>query len=210
MNKALARVLRDKLLDLPFIEVAAGLVQTVTTTDSVPNSAADEAAVSAVTKKFPVATSVIPEDFCKNGKEFRTIPNSNYRSLIYFEEFGISVGPKNHGHTAFTSRIRMVIWLNRKNLVGASYTDISGRCMAMIIDRLTGNNPENVDIFTRLTCEVAAILPQDASVFARYTYSEADRQYLRPPFEFFAIDFTCKYQVPSNCMDSINWNVKVC
>lgn len=210
MNKALARVLRDKLLVLPFIDVACGLVQTVTTTDSIPNSAQDMAVVTAVTKKFPVATNVIPKNLCLNGVEFRAIPDSSYRSLLYFEEFGLSVGAKIHGQTSFTSKIRLVLWMNRKNLVGATYTDISGRCMSGIIDHLTGQNPENIDIFTRLRCEVSGILPQDASVFSRYTYSEADRQYLRPPFEFFAIDFTCKFCVPANCMDSINWNTKVC
>lgn len=207
MNKALAKVLRDKLLTLPFVDVAAGLVQTVTTTDTVPTN--ETGGESTITKKFPVATSVVPAHLCE-GKEFRCIPNSKNRSILYFEEFGLTVGPKVHSQTTYVSQLRLVVWLNRKNLVGDAYTDISGRCMAAIVDRLAGQNPENVDIFTRLTIEVSKVLPQDSGVFARYTYNETDRQYLRPPFEFFAIDFTCKFQVRADCMESINWNIAVC
>lgn len=204
MNKELCTVLRDKLALLPFVEVLAGMVQTVTTQDS----NVEDSNAASVVKRFPVSYEVLGVD-CE-GKEVALIPDSSRKSMIYFEDFGISANGRLHGQTGFISSIRLVCWLNRANLVGDDYKAISGRCMASIIDSLAGRNPENVGIFTRLTVDVARIPPQDAGLFGRYTYNETDRQYLRPPFEFFGIDLSCKYYVPAKCLAGINWNLKKC
>jgi hypothetical protein len=209
MNKQLAIILRNKLTDLPFIDVAAGMVMTVTTTDTIPQ---DESGTNnrTITKRFPVATEVHTADIACQGKEISMIPNSAKRSILYFEDFGITVTGKLRGQTGFNSSLRLIFWMNRSIVVGDAYKNVSGRIMATIIDRLTSVNPENINIFTRLTVQVARIPPQDIALFGRYTYNETDRQILRPPFEFFGIDLTCKYYVPSNCLDAINWNVAVC
>lgn len=197
-------MLRDKLASLPFIDVLAGMAQTVTTQDS--NLSNPEAA--AVVKRFPVSYDVLGVD-CQ-GKEISLNPDSSRKSIIYFEDFGISSTGRLHGQTGFSSNLRLICWLNRANLVGDTYTEISGRCMATIVDTLAGRSPENVGMFTRLTVDVARIPQQDAGLFGRYTYNEADRQYLRPPFEFFGIDLVCKFYVSAKCLDAINWNNPKC
>jgi len=204
LNKELATVLRDKLATLPFIEVLAGMAQTVTTSDS----NLDDPNASAIVKRFPVSYDVLGVD-CQ-GKEIALTPDSSKKSILYFEDFGIATTGRLHGQTGYSSNLRLICWLNRANLVGDNYKEISGRCMASIIDTLAGKSPQNVGIFTRLTVDVARIPPQDVALFGRYTYSEADRQYLRPPFEFFGIDLTCKYYVPAKCLDGINWNLQQC
>jgi hypothetical protein len=204
MNQELAILLRNKLVGLPFVEVLAGLAKTVTTED--PIGEGDRPSV--VTKRFPVCADTLGPA-CQ-GKEVVLNPDSRRKSIIYFEDFGISSTGKIHGHNTFNSSLRLVCWLNRANLVGGHYEVISGRVMAAILARLVGGNPESDGLFTRLTIDVARIPPQDAALFGRYTYNEVDRQYLRPPFEFFAIDFTCKYAVSSKCLADINWNVELC
>lgn len=187
MNQELAIFLRNKLVGLPFIEILAGLAKTVTTQDPTDEN------ITMVTKKFPVSSDALGDE-CK-GKEMELTPDSRRKSIIYFEDFGISATGKVHGFNTFTSSIRLICWLNRANLVGNHYEVISGRVMAMIIEKLVSINPENGGMFTRLKVDVARIPPQDAALFGRYTYNEHDRQYLRPPFEFFGIDFTCKFAV---------------
>ena len=196
--------MRDRLASLPFIDVLAGMAQTVTTTDS--NLSNPEAA--AVVKRFPVSYDVLGVD-CQ-GKEISLNPDSSRKSIIYFEDFGIASTGRLHGQTGFSSNLRLICWLNRANLVGDTYTEISGRCMASIIDLLAGRSPQNVGMFTRLTVDVARIPQQDAALFGRYTYNEPDRQYLRPPFEFFGIDLVCKFYVPARCLQDINWNNPKC
>jgi hypothetical protein len=201
MNKELSRLLRDKLGDLPFVDVLAGMAQTVTSEDVSEDG-------TKTVKRFPVSYDVLGVD-CE-GQEVILIPNSSRKSIIYFEDFGISSNGRLHGQTQYTSSLRLVCWMNRANLVGSTYQAIGGRVMASIVDELAGKNPENRDMFIRLMVNVARIPPQDAGIFGRYTYNETDRQYLRPPFEFFGIDLTCTYQVPAKCFGAINWNLQTC
>jgi hypothetical protein len=202
MNKALCLVLRDKLVGLPFVDVLAAMAQTLTRDD------VNQDTQLGYTKREPVSTDCLGIE-CE-GREVSLIPNSNRKSIIYFEDYGISTTDVWHGHTGYNSSIRLVCWLNRLNLVGNKYQDVAGRMMAAIIARLCTGNPQNVGMFIRLTVQVARIPPQDPALFSRYTYFESDRQYLRPPFEFFAIDFNCKFYVPANCLQDIDWNVQGC
>jgi len=205
MNKELATVLRTKLAGLPFVDLLAGMAQTVTVAD--PN--ADETAPAVITKRFPVSYDATGADACV-GTEVALIPDSSRKSIIYFEDYGIAVTGRLHGLVAYNSSLRLICWLNRANLVGNDYMEISGRCMATIVDRLLTQNPENVGMFTRLAVNVARIPPQDPALFGKYTYDETTRQYLRPPFEFFGIDFTATYQAPAQCLNGINWNLQKC
>lgn len=205
MNKELATVLRNKLAALPFIDLLAGMVQTVTQSD--PNQ--DESAPAVITKRFPVSYDTTGAGTCQ-GQEVALIPDSSRKSIIYFEDYGIAVTGRLHGLVAYNSSLRLICWLNRANLVGDHYTEISGRCMAGIVDTLLTQNPENVGMFTRLSVNVARIPPQDPALFGKYTYDETVRQYLRPPFEFFGIDLTATYQAPAKCLSGINWNLQQC
>jgi hypothetical protein len=129
MNKELATVLRTKLAGLPFVEILAGMAQTVTQSD--PNQ--DETAPAVITKRFPVSYDVTGAGNCV-GTEVALIPDSSKKSIIYFEDFGISVTGRLHGLVAYNSQLRLICWLNRANLVGDHYEEISGRCMASIVD----------------------------------------------------------------------------
>lgn len=203
MNKELSIVLRDKLVALPFIDLLAGLAQTVTR-ETFPET--EEG--NKITDKYPVSCDVLGSD-CE-GKEVALLPEHGRKSIIYFEDYGIASNGRLYGQSSFNSSLRLICWMNRANLVGDAYKNIGGRVMATIVDKLAGKNPENIDLFTRLTVELARIPPQDAGLFGRYSYKEEYRQYLRPPYEFFGIDFTCKYCVPSHCLNGINWNLQTC
>jgi hypothetical protein len=205
MNKELATVLRTKLAGLPFVDVLAGMAQTVTQSD--PNQ--DDNAPAVITKRFPVSYDVVGAGNCV-GTEVVLIPDSFKKSIIYFEDFGITVTGRVHGMVAYSSNLRLICWINRANLVGDHYQEISGRCMASIVDALLTRNPENVGMFTRLIVNIARIPPQDAALFGKYTYDEATRQYLRPPFEFFGIDLIATYQAPAKCLAAINWTIQQC
>jgi hypothetical protein len=205
MNKELATVLRNKLAGLPFVDLLAGMAQTLTVAD--PNQ--DDQAPAVITKRYPVSYDTTGADACA-GVEIPLMPDGSRKSIIYFEDYGIAVTGRLHGLVSYSSNVRLICWLNRANLVGDHYTEISGRCMAAIVDTLLTKNPENIGMFTRLAVNVARIPPQDAALFGKYTYDETTRQYLRPPFEFFGIDLTATYQAPAQCLNGINWNQQLC
>ena len=207
MQKELAVILRDKIKELPFVDVLAGLVLTQSI-EEVRDS--EGGAGFPVTFRYPVSSDVLQPEACES-RELALVPDSGRKSIIYFEDFGItSTGGPKSGFTQYNSSLRLVCWMNRANLVADAYQHVSGPAIAMIVQRLAHKNPQSIGIFTRLTIEVARIPEQSASLFGRYNYRETDRQYLRPPFEFFGIDFTCRYQISARCLDEINWNQKSC
>lgn len=202
MQKELANIIKGKLLTLPFGDLIAGLAQTLTISDTNDDGAS-------FTKRMPISYDVWNGGNC-SGKEIALIPDSSRKSIIYFEDYGVAAGTMTHGLQSFTSSLRLVCWLNRAKLVGDAYTEIAGRCQATIIAVLCHKNPQNIGMFQRLTINVQRIPPQDPALFGRYTYNETDRQYLRPPFEFFAIDLSVAFLVSAKCLEGIPWNVEAC
>lgn len=205
MQKELANVLKGKLLLLPFADIVAGLAQTLTTQEPTPDNSAT------ITARRPVSYDVtkVGGDPCL-GTEVALVPDGTAKSIIYFEDLGIVATGTRRRLQGFTSSLRLIAWLDRSKLVGDHYTEITGRCITAILKALAHRNPQNIGIFTRLTIDAVRIPAQDAGLFSRYTYTETDKQYLRPPYEFFGIDFDCRFFVPSKCMDTIPWNVATC
>lgn len=204
MNRELSYYLKSKLLSLPFIDLVAGMAQTLTV---------DEPAETGTkTYKLPVSYDTHIDGTDCTGQEKELIPDSSRKSIIYFEDFGVVGNNDRRGRLqGYTSTLRLVCWLNRNNLVGTPYELVTARMVKMINDALiTRKSPENWQMFTGIIVRIARIPSQDANIFSRYTYRETDRQYLMPPFEFFAIDYTLKFFSAANCFGDLNWNLKTC
>lgn len=192
--KELANVLKGRLTDLPFLDVVAGIVQPVVDTKfkSVDNLA--------VSKKMPVSYDVTGKGTVL-GLERQLVPDQSKKSILYFEDFGSTTdaGAKA-GTLAFISNIRLVFWMNKLNCGWEKYDEVSLICIDRILKKLISPSGINGNGISRLFVRNPRILIQDANVFSRYNYDEAVVQYLRPPFEFFAIDLTAKYTVTrSSC-----------
>lgn len=196
MNKDLAFILKNRIASLPFIDVLAGLVQTLET-----NLVGDS--LNKVIK-FPMSTDTQGADNCI-GREKDLQPDSKKKSITYFEDFGTDIVSSRGGVTQFSSKLRLVCWLNKNLLTGDKYAEISGICIASTIAKLTPPNPLNMGIFTGLILKPTRVPQQGIDLFSRYTYYQKDRQFLLPPFEAFAIDLTCTYRVSSSCLSEINF-----
>lgn len=202
MNHALSTILKTNLYGLPFIDLLCGMVQTLTIDEPVDEGFA------VVQKKMPVTFD--HNDTACAGKEILPVPDSSRKSIIYFEDFGVRVIGKEQGLSKFQSSLRLICWMNRAKLVGDHYKEISSRVMASVVQQIANKNPFSSGIFIKTSVRVANIPPQDAALFGRYTYKEQDRQYLRPPFEFFGIDFQIDYLANAKCLEGIAWNTQVC
>lgn len=201
MNKEICHIFRGKLDTLPFKDVLAGMVQTVTMPD--------ETETGTVLKRFPVAYDTNDTDPCYTSPERMLVPDSKRKSIIYFEDYGLGL-LSNRGDRQFESKVRLICWLNRANLVADKYQEITARCIAEIINRLETRNPQNISPFIKIQTRINNIPPQDAGLFSRYTYDETIRQYLRPPFEFFALDIVSHFELPINCIEQIQWDLSTC
>ena len=200
MNKEIAEILRDRIKDLPFIDVCAGLVQTIV----VANDPNNEKRRFSFPMSYDVDTSAGQGSSCYVGKERDLMPDSSKKSIFYFEDMGISPA-KVFGRPGFQSTIRLVGWINRSRLLGDKYINVSTFAMSAIVGRLARKNPINIGNMKMLSVTVGTIPRQDASLFSRYSYDESVTQFLMPPFECIGIDFICKYIVKDNCLINLNF-----
>lgn len=208
MNKEIAHELKAILLKdggVPFLDVIAGMVQLVTDKDEGENGLP-------VVKKYPVTDDTNIADNCQFSIERILTPDSRKKGLLYFEDYGISpVNKDNRGTFFYKSKLRMIVWLNRSRITGDRYSQITGAGITYLLDKLkAGELYGNVGIYQRFRVNVESILPQDSAVFSKYTYDETDLQYLRPPFEFFAINLSVDFGVNKNCINEIEIKDKAC
>jgi len=209
MNKELASILRNKIASLPFMDLKAGLAQIVESS-TYPDTA-EGVTAKALRHRMPVSYDVTGRGDDCLGREVSLVPDSSRKSILYFEDYGTVAGGRREGLRQYTSKIRLVMWLNRERLVGDAYKEITAYCVSAIIGKICRGQYENLDIFNQLHVKESAIPAQNSDLFARYTYDETVRQYLRPPYEFFAIDFLCTYFLSDNCINKIDFNnEKVC
>lgn len=196
MNTELSTVLKERLASLPFIDVLAGLVKTVEDEQPIEGGGLKR-------NKFPVAWDHNQTDDCPAERSLT--PDSSRRSVLYFEDFGSQVGRGGrNGDVEVTSSIRLVGWLNRAKLTGGSQP-VAGAIMVSCVRRVE-TNFINVGIFKRLKIHATRFPIADASLFSRYTYDEAVRQYLMPPFEVFGVDFTANFYVNSGCIADLDFS----
>lgn len=194
MTKELANVMKGMLEGIEFLDVVAGIVQPVVDVKF------KEANNMAISRKLPVSYDVTGKGTTL-GLERQLVPDQSKKSILYFEDFGSMTDTSARAGTlAFITNIRLVFWMNKAKAGFEKYDEVSGICIEEILKRLVKSSGTNANGITRLFISNPRILIQDANVFSRYNYPEEVVQYLRPPFEFSAIDFSAKYTfVRSRC-----------
>ena len=202
MIKSICRDLMGRLLangKLPFIDIYSGLVQTVQFKQ--PN--ADD---TMITKRMPVSYNVVGDEDCTKSPEKAVIPNSKRKGIIYFEDnTGISVIRElSGGRKLYRATLVMVVWLNRRKITGDNYANVAQSAYEDITAKLrkdkAGENQIKNITFNRFR--------QEPAIFAKYSYDETETQFLRPPFEYFAVDVTVNFV--STCQPSICINENNC
>lgn len=191
MNKDIAAILKDKILSSPLhpvIDKIAGLVRVV-------EYAQESRSGTAQTMRIPVSidTNIVGSN---KYKDRELIPNSSNKSIIYFEDNGISSGLSNAYGKHHISKLTMVCWMNLKRVTGSS---TPGSDFMMLLLKKIESLPFNSGKYLNVIVSHENILPQDSKIFSKYTYDEKEKQYLMSPYEFFAVNLSVKYIVSSRC-----------
>ena len=134
MIKELCNVLKDRLEfqgNLPFVDVYAGLVQTVTYKDQDENG-------NPITKKMPVSYHTNIDENCTTSPEKALTPDSTKKGILYFEENGGATQTKRlaGGFTIWTAQLILVGWFNRNLITGDAYSEITSIAHAEIMAKL--------------------------------------------------------------------------
>ncbi len=192
MNKSLSLILLDKFSDASYLDRTSGVVQIVSKYFEVADGGPK------YEKKIPYATSATLQDLATMAQAM--IPNSAYKSCMYFEDQGILINGQRGPMINYVSRMRLVCWLNMIRVLGYYDSDHTAKIMGDVIGRLTGVQNFNADPFSRITVTIGGIAQQNAQIFSDYSYDEREGQYLMPPYDFFAIDITVNFWMPAACL----------
>lgn len=201
MNRDIANIIKDKISDLPFVDKISGLVRTISYTENVDGQT--------YTYKFPVSCDVTYEDCFSNERYKEMTPNSELRSLIYFEDGGVSLTGNNSRYSEYESRLRLVCWLNMKRF-DTTECSISGYITSLIIRRLLTSKRYNQGIYSDISFTITQIPDKTSAIFSQYTYDESATQYMLYPYDYLAIDIKVNYSILYNCLDDIGLTNVIC
>ena len=196
MNQAIADIIRGHIEDLDFVDKIAGL--TAVTYFDIKNKDGDM-----VQKSFPIACCVTSED-CTEGAYNDLMPNSKYKTVIYFEDGGITFNRAESKWKYYDSSLRLVCWINIAKIYGDDCKagagigcTLSAHLIAEII-RVLPTFPENHTPFDHVYSEVTSQVVRNNSIFAAYTYDEKHAQYLMYPYDYFALEIQTSFAICLN------------
>lgn len=199
MNQAIANILKEHIETLPHVDKIAGLVSTqsmtVTGEDGVK-----------VVKRYPVACCTTAED-CKQGAYNDLTPNSDYVTVIYFEDGGVNFVRAQGNFRYYQSRLRLVCWINvAKKYADDCYTDTPCTASTHIITDIIRSIPDfpvDYSPLMQVRFEVTGQAVRDAGIFGKYTYNELQAQYLMSPYDYFALDIVTDFAI---CMEGTDYS----
>jgi hypothetical protein len=181
MNKEVANILLAALDGATYLDRTSGVVQVV-----VRQVIVDQEQGISITKRVPYSSSATFLEQAKMSEMM--VPDSRYKSCLYFEDGGIVASePLNVRGVQYLSRLRLVCWLNMKDIAGGYDTAET----AKIRPRIT-----NIPI-------------QSQVIFQNYDYDETVSQYLFPPFDYFALDIETTFRLGDPCIESFTDNIIV-
>ena len=124
-------------------------------------------------------------------------PDSARSGIAYFEVLRSERPEPLAGGNAYIYRaaVRCVVWLNTARLSPKAAAPV---VMAMVASQLQGRYDDAYPVTNiRVTPEGEAV--KSPELFGKYTYNEAESQFLMLPFEYFAFDFALSFALISDC-----------
>lgn len=179
----------------------AGLVRPVTISQPSSNGV--------VRKTFPVACSV-SQDCCTDKTYTDLIPNTQYKSVVYFEDNGVQVLGADARYIEMRSNLSLIGWLNGKKL-GYNGCGIASMAILSIIKTLKPNfAPFNSGSFVKIKIAAISEDPKNPNIFTRYSYDESTTQFLMYPFDYFRLNLQITFSVPLNCIEDMEILSELC
>jgi len=192
MNNKLADILKDQIDSLTWIDKIAGLVQTANIRVKSGETTTD--------KSYPISCN-ITQEACLKGAYQDLAPDSKKKSVVYFEDKGISFDRQEGNRLFYKSSLLLVCWLNLKLIQGetcdSNVTDCgsSGDYVLDIIKSFD-YKPFNSGGFYGITVHPPSQEVRDVSIFSKYSYNETATQYLMFPYDYFALSFETEFFIP--------------
>jgi len=196
MNAVIAELLRDEIDGLAFVERTAGLVR------SLPVKVPSEDGV--VIKNIPVAlNNEVP---CEPEEMMALVPDSDKKSIVFFEDGGVSIERRDSWYLHCRSSLTMVAWFNLP-AINPDYSDAT-----LLMAHLVATVPkylDNQDYVTRIMTIPIGELTKD-TVYSQYDLDLAENMYFAFPYDYAAFQFDVVFAIPKNCLDAVTIDPDLC
>jgi hypothetical protein len=168
--------------EMPVISRAGGLVQAVRV-----NDAGKE-------KLVPMAVDATESDEVLNLS-----PDSRESAIIWWEAGPTLVKQQLHGMVELRNEIRLICWLNLKRIEPPEPGLVQSKIIEVALRKYNriGKNP-----LVARQLQFGGDVVRDPAIFSRWSFAEAETQFLLPPFDFFALQFSVNYFWSTMCEQS--------
>jgi hypothetical protein len=174
------------------------------------------------TNTVPVALDVEGQQCYERGQYFDMLPNSKYKSVVYFEQQNdIDFTEFQDVHDdirIFETDLRIVFWVNHKKL-GYTEDSITDRLVLTVLQALdqaseTGEYDRKARRFdvtnanytgAKVELMLSAQARRDKNIFSRYSFNPE----LLLPYDFAALDFHCWLQVGKDCVTPLTAQAEI-
>jgi hypothetical protein len=188
MNVRIAALLKDRISQFTYVDRLAGMVRNV------------KYERAGTTISIPVALDVDAAYACTDETLADMVPDERYGCMVYFEDRGTQRAQSRTRGISFISRVRLVCWVNTQKFAGDNNAaeKICGQFIGAIESGFYNNGP-----YIGLRHTIEGMAQTGTGIFQGYSYPEATRQYLMPPFDAFALDIATEYRVKPECQDEV-------
>ena len=196
MINDIANILKVQIESLNWIETIEGIVKPLTYRQKGGNVVTIPAVINAT------------PSLCTQGKYLDLVPNTNKKSIIYFEDNGFEPTESFTCHyLRFTSVLRLICWVNLK-LINQTYnsTTLLEQSIIKAIDYQLANNSPYVKIITQLN----SVLRKAAELFSGYSFDEVLSQYITYPYDCFGMDWQVDFSIHKSCINDVVLDPTAC
>jgi hypothetical protein len=205
MISDIGTILKGYISPLSFVDKIGGVVRVVTKTET-------DSSGRQVRKSFPVDCEVTNED-CLSGKYVDLVPNSKYKSVIYFEDQGIRPITQDVIDFTFEASLKLVCWLNLKKLgkINCSNSALAYLNILKVLPTRYINQTVNTVQYSRIIIKPQGQDIKSPDIFSKYTYDEEKTQFLMYPYDYFSLDIYVQFTVAKDCVpDWVNGEEIIC
>lgn len=200
MQRDICELVKDAInaTSLGWLDRVCGMVETI-----------QEKVVTAngtVVKQYPAYRNPRQRG-CDAGNSYqRCTPDTKLRSLVYLEAEEPNSEALTANYTEYAMRVNVVVWCNLKQINPVYYdaSDIADELMGTLPDRLTASGAYHTIRLDVNGCS------RDVGIINKYSYDEAESQYLIYPFDFTIISMMVRFRRTNNCHGSTVLNPSSC
>lgn len=188
MIKDICNTFKGKLLE----DAELGIIETLQGLTRVLEYYPDE---ESKVKRIPYPVDYIESQECQDQELTILVPDSSKRSIVYFEATPATFISGQDKSTSYSAVISLVCWYNTNGFENKD--TIQTRLVSRFSSYIKSSSYSEGDFLDIGEIEVLRVV-EDPSVFSKYTYDQANSQYLTHPYGYFKIEFKTDFLLYEN------------